>query len=73
MEKIEQNMRRDTIAQEALRTLGWRVATVWECSIKGRRKQRFDTVIDSLETWLLDSQALTIELRESDIERVSVP
>ena len=33
--KIEGNKRRDARNRRALRRLGWRVATVWECSLRG--------------------------------------
>jgi len=33
--KIEGNKRRDARNRRALRNLGWRVATVWECSLQG--------------------------------------
>jgi DNA mismatch endonuclease, patch repair protein len=33
-DKIDSNMRRDRISEEALRVLGWRVEVVWGCEIK---------------------------------------
>jgi DNA mismatch endonuclease, patch repair protein len=32
--KVARNRARDVAAQERLRTLGWRVETVWECELK---------------------------------------
>lgn len=35
-EKIESNQRRDIDARRQLRAAGWRVLTVWECSLRGK-------------------------------------
>ncbi|MGN0189215.1 MAG: very short patch repair endonuclease [Candidatus Cryptobacteroides sp.] len=40
--KIERNRRRDEITYAHLTALGWRVITVWECSLKGDRQAFFD-------------------------------
>jgi DNA mismatch endonuclease (patch repair protein) len=32
--KVGRNVARDAASQEALRTLGWRVETLWECDLK---------------------------------------
>jgi DNA mismatch endonuclease, patch repair protein len=33
-QKFEQNMARDAIAVQKLKSLGWRVTTIWECQTK---------------------------------------
>ncbi|WP_080423449.1 very short patch repair endonuclease [Burkholderia ubonensis] len=50
--KIEKNRQNDEKVQVALRAMGWRVAVVWECALKGREKLESDTVADRLATWL---------------------
>ncbi|WLG97088.1 very short patch repair endonuclease [Pseudomonas sp. FP198] len=34
--KLAKNVERDLSAQQALETLGWRVAVIWECQTKNR-------------------------------------
>jgi DNA mismatch endonuclease (patch repair protein) len=36
--KLNGNVSRDEIAVRALRQLGWRVLTVWECELEGAKK-----------------------------------
>lgn len=60
--KITGNMERDARNEAMLRAGGWRIATIWECALKGRGKLPADTVIDSLSDWLCsDGQRLTLE------------
>jgi DNA mismatch endonuclease, patch repair protein len=65
MSKITANQTRDARDATALSALGWRVATVWECALKGRGKLPVQTVIDELVEWLHDPQAEVIELRSA--------
>lgn len=50
--KIEANRKRDDAALQDLEALGWRHAVVWECALKGRGRQPFPAVIDSLSAWI---------------------
>ena len=60
--KITGNMERDARNEAMLRAGGWRIATIWECALKGRGKLPADAVIDSLSDWLCsDGQRLTLE------------
>lgn len=60
--KITGNMERDARNEAMLRAGGWRIATIWECALKGREKLPADAVIDSLSDWLCsDGQRLTLE------------
>lgn len=61
-EKIARNRAVDAAAVEKLLAEGWRVATVWECALKGRERLPFDTVLDGCETWLRGA-AQTLEIR----------
>lgn len=49
-EKFEANKARDKRNRAALRRAGWRVATVWECSLaaKGRRQESVAKLLDFL-------------------------
>ena len=47
-DKFERNMDRDARNRQALRAKGWRIATLWECSVR-----RFDQArIDGLIAWI---------------------
>jgi DNA mismatch endonuclease (patch repair protein) len=57
--KFAANVQRDTAVREALAADGWRVATVWECSL--HRTQAAASVAAVLESWLItDSPSLEI-------------
>lgn len=50
--KIENNRRRDRKVSAELLASGWRVLTIWECSLKGSHKSRFDELILAVDAWL---------------------
>jgi len=52
--KLEGNARRDQVNIARLHGLGWRVAVVWECALKGRTRRPPDEVSATLEDWLRD-------------------
>lgn len=54
--KIEANRRRDRRVEDALGATGWRVLTIWECSLKGRAKLGSATVVEAAESWLRSSE-----------------
>lgn len=66
-DKIAGNMARDAVNIAALRASGWRVAIVWECAIKGKRRWTPDEVIDRLGDWLL-SETPVFEVRAKEPE-----
>ena len=45
-EKIRKNQERDECDVDALRKLGWRVLTVWECAIRGSVRIALDDLLD---------------------------
>lgn len=49
--KIGRNHLNDNKFRQALVDLGWRVAIVWECSIRGAQKD-LNRVIEQIEVWL---------------------
>ena len=51
-EKIASNMERDRKQLSALSDAGWRVATIWECALKGRSRLPVEKVADSCAVWL---------------------
>lgn len=50
--KIVRNRENDQRVVEALHLRGWRVATVWECTIKGRSKLDDNMLAERLAVWL---------------------
>lgn len=50
--KIERNKQVDEAAVHRLHVEGWRVATVWECALKGRTRLQLDDTISNLSSWL---------------------
>ncbi|WP_283205390.1 very short patch repair endonuclease [Cupriavidus pauculus] len=61
--KIEANVRRDLLSCEALEKEGWRVATVWECALRGRSRLMLTDVVEQLAAWLVDGRSRVLELR----------
>lgn len=47
--KIGTNQANDEKNKELLLAAGWRVVTIWECAIKGKRRLDFNTLISSVE------------------------
>lgn len=50
--KLNGNASRDTKNIENLIQGGWRVAIVWECAMRGRRKMETADLIETLADWL---------------------
>lgn len=50
--KIGRNREVDAAAEEALLAAGWRVATVWECALKGRERLPLEEVVLHCANWL---------------------
>lgn len=63
-EKIAANRERDKRTDQALSEKGWRVLTVWECSLKGVKRRSTDEVLTCCEAFLRD--------KESGRHRVSI-
>lgn len=61
-QKIARNRAVDAAAATRLSEGGWRVATVWECALKGRARLPLEDVIADLDRWLQSTEtSLTIE------------
>ncbi|GAB2605052.1 VSPR family DNA mismatch endonuclease [Ramlibacter solisilvae] len=60
--KLEANVARDAKTLESLQKLGWRVAVVWECALRGRDRLPMEDVTSTLANWLRGHE-LTLTLR----------
>jgi DNA mismatch endonuclease (patch repair protein) len=60
--KIERNVQNDKRVQAQLRSGGWRVAIIWECALKGKRRLGFDEAIGWLAQWIR-SDDLSLSIR----------
>ena len=59
--KIESNQKRDAVANRTLRDAGWRVAEIWECSLKGKSRLSLASLLGATSDWLRgDKSFLTI-------------
>lgn len=59
--KVRRNQRRDQEVNEALVSAGWRIATVWECALRGRNRQPMEHVLSTL-----------VEFVRGDCHRLSI-
>lgn len=60
-EKIGRNVANDARSLQSLLDKGWRVATIWECGLKGRRKLDPVTAMQRLASWIRsDTKTITI-------------
>lgn len=50
--KLQANRERDERTQDALIALGWRLAIVWECSVRRAEKNSDDTIYMRLAEWI---------------------
>jgi len=60
--KISGNRQRDSRSSATLHELGWRILTVWECAVKGKRKWDEKILVTAVACWL-DSAVEDTELR----------
>lgn len=60
-EKIGRNVVNDERATGVLLEMGWRVATIWECALKGRTRPDFAEAMQRLIVWIQSGeQTITI-------------
>ncbi|QYY36467.1 very short patch repair endonuclease [Ruficoccus sp. ZRK36] len=60
--KLAQNKHRDMETRKRLAEMGWRVCTLWECALKGKRSIGIEAVVTMIDSWLKsDSYALCLE------------
>jgi DNA mismatch endonuclease, patch repair protein len=64
-EKINRTRKRDKATEAKLKSLGWRVGIIWECSLKGKSRLPEGKVFSDSARWLKsNSQELEIRGRE---------
>lgn len=61
--KIEGNRARDAVVERAIEGAGWRILTVWECSLKGPARLGAAAVVALAAGWLR-STSIKREIRE---------
>lgn len=64
--KITRTKEVDARNLSQLEELGWRVAEVWECAIKGRTRIPHEEIADHLEAWLRSGSTERLEVRGTD-------
>ena len=55
-EKINSNALRDRHNELLLAERGWRVLTVWECSLKGKSRKPLDELGEEIANWLTERE-----------------
>ena len=50
--KIARNREVDALAEQRLLSEGWRVATIWECALKGRERLSLEDISQHCADWL---------------------
>ncbi len=60
--KIEGNKARDIEAVKQLRSMGWRVLTIWECSLKGKTRLPAEGLTSIVSNWIKGDSA-ELEIR----------
>lgn len=61
--KLTQNRIRDLSNEAKLAELGWRTATVWECSLKGRNRKSLDVIVEMIANWLISMNCHHLEIQ----------
>lgn len=65
--KIGANQMRDETVSSALLSDGWRIATVWECALKGKGRLDLQELLTRLTLWLEGHETL-LEIRGRDVQ-----
>jgi DNA mismatch endonuclease, patch repair protein len=60
--KINGNRRRDALQAAELSVLGWRVLTIWECSIREKKQAELDKIISKSSRWICSNRK-SLEIR----------
>lgn len=63
MKKINGNVERDIKNTQLLLNLGWRIAIIWECSMRGKTSPGINYVADRVEQWLTNSNISQLEVK----------
>lgn len=47
---------------QELKLSGWRIATIWECALRGKGRMDFETLVNNISEWIQsDKKFMTIE------------
>lgn len=65
--KIEGNRARDIEAVKQLKSMGWRVLTVWECAVKGKTRLQERELLSRVSDWISDGTD-SLEICGTNIE-----
>lgn len=60
--KIGRNQFNDAATLDALQQMGWRVAVVWECALRGKSVQDVNDLGAAVGAWLASSDAVSLVL-----------
>jgi DNA mismatch endonuclease (patch repair protein) len=71
-DKLAANAVRDRKAIDELQAAGWRVLVIWECSLRGRRRQDFVLLIEQCCLFIRSSRGLVCEISEKDMPVVAL-
>lgn len=71
LEKIKKNQSRDSLQENALQVMGWRVLVVWECAVRSVRKEKSSLLVDLIVSWLKNGSEY-FQIDESILESESV-
>lgn len=55
-QKIGRNVANDLLVLEKFRELGWRVAVIWECALKGKTRLDKSETMETLAHWVKSSE-----------------
>jgi len=66
--KIEKNRLNDVRAFRELRSMAWRVVTIWECATKGPTRLEHGIIVECLASWLLGEENV-LEIPQDGEER----
>ncbi|MEI2299175.1 very short patch repair endonuclease [Ensifer sp. MJa1] len=66
--KINRNQQNDLKHSRELQLAGWRIGVVWECALRGKKKQPLESVVEHLGQWLISGRpSITLGSPEGEI------
>ncbi len=60
--KLQSNAVRVRKAIDALRAVGWHVLVVWECALRGPRRKKDESVLDTVAAYIRDGKLGLLEI-----------
>jgi len=54
--KFSKNKDRDKKVEEKLLSMGWRVCTIWECAVRGKKPEQLTDLVDIIFSWLHNNE-----------------